>query len=72
MFKSENFLLTFYPPHPSPLPAGEREGGAGNFKYVWLEFNPVFVKFDKDMFSWINLNHDLSGLSKTLLIAEQS
>jgi hypothetical protein len=37
-----------------------------------LVFNPVFMKFDKGMFSWINLNHNLSGLSKTLLIAEQS
>jgi hypothetical protein len=36
--KSENLSLTPMPPHPSPLPAGEREGVRGNFKCVWLEF----------------------------------
>jgi len=25
-----------YPPHPLPLPGGEREGVRGNFKYFWL------------------------------------
>jgi len=26
------------PPHPHPLPAGERGRVRGNFKYVWLDF----------------------------------
>jgi len=28
---------SLYPPHPSPLPGGEREGVRGNFKYFWLD-----------------------------------
>jgi hypothetical protein len=44
--KSENFLLTFLPPHPSPLPAGEREGVRGNFKYLWLELIVVNTPID--------------------------
>jgi hypothetical protein len=38
--------LVQIPPHPSPLPAGEREGVRGNFKYVWVEFRLVLVPIE--------------------------
>jgi len=45
MVKFENFLLTFcVPPHPHPLPLGERVGVRGNFKYFWLKFR-YYLRF---------------------------
>ena len=38
MLKSENFILTFCAPHPSPLPAGERGRVRGKFQIYLARF----------------------------------
>jgi hypothetical protein len=37
-FRNFNLRFLYVPPHPLPLPVGEREGVRGDFKYLWLEF----------------------------------
>jgi hypothetical protein len=45
--KSENLSLTPMPPHPLPLPGGERGRVRGNFKCVWLGFRVWCLEFEE-------------------------